>query len=193
MKVISKAELVLSAAKKEQWPESQLKEICLAGRSNVGKSSLINTLCSRKKLAYVGNKPGKTRLLNFFNIDDEWMLVDVPGYGYANASKTMLIQFGQMMEDYFAKREQLKGMILIVDIRHKPTEDDCMMLEFARYHQIPTCIVATKADKLSHNKQIKQIEIIRKTLLINENEPLVLFSAETGKGREALWNEIERF
>lgn len=193
MRTVSKAELVLSAAKKEQWPSSTLKEICLAGRSNVGKSSLINTLCSRKKLAYVGNKPGKTKLLNFFIIDDDLMIVDVPGYGYANASKATLIQFGQMMEDYFSQREQLKGMILIVDIRHKPTEDDITMLEFARYHQIPLCIVATKADKLSYNKQIKQIEIIRKTLQINENEPLILFSAESGKGREALWQAIDRF
>lgn len=193
MRTVSKAELVLSAAKKEQWPSGTLKEICLAGRSNVGKSSLINTLCSRKKLAYVGNKPGKTKLLNFFIIDDDLMIVDVPGYGYANASKATLIQFGQMMEDYFSQREQLKGMILIVDIRHKPTEDDITMLEFARYHQIPLCIVATKADKLSYNKQIKQIEIIRKTLQINENEPLILFSAESGKGREALWQAIDRF
>ncbi len=193
MKVINKAELVLSAAKIDQWPNSQLKEVCLAGRSNVGKSSLINTLCSRKKLAYVGNKPGKTKLLNFFVINDELMMVDVPGYGYANASKIALIQFGEMMEDYFSKREQLKGMVLIVDIRHKPTDDDITMLEYARYHQIPLCIVATKADKLSHNKQIKQIKIIQETLKINENEPIILFSSETGKGRESLWNEIDKF
>ena len=107
-----KAELVISAPDKKSWPDTTLPEIVLAGRSNVGKSSFINAMCGRKKLAYVGNTPGKTRLLNFFNLDDKYMFVDVPGYGYANISKTQLIKFGQMMEDYFSERTQKKGCLL---------------------------------------------------------------------------------
>lgn len=193
MKNIIQAELVVSAPDESQWPESELPEVVLAGRSNVGKSTFINAICNRKKLAYVGNTPGKTRLLNFFVLNETMMLVDVPGYGYAAISKDQMIRFGSMMETYFEKREQLKGLVMIVDIRHKPTEDDITMLEFARYNSIPLCVIATKADKISYHKQLKQIEIIKQTLKLQESETLILFSSVTLKGLDAVWNKLSEF
>lgn len=190
MITFQKAELLVSAPSKEYWPESSLPEIVLAGRSNVGKSSFINTMCTRKKLAYVGNAPGKTRLLNFFNLDDKYMFVDVPGYGYAKISKQQLIKFGQMMEDYFSERSQKKGMVLLVDARHKPTEDDVTMMEFARYYEIPLCVVATKMDKLKSSQRQKQLRTIRETLQLNHDEPLFPFSAEKKIGMDAIWDYL---
>lgn len=190
MITFQKAELVVSAPDKKSWPETTLPEVVLAGRSNVGKSSFINAMCGRKKLAYVGNTPGKTRLLNFFNLDDKYMFVDVPGYGYANISKTQLKKFGQMMEDYFAQREQKKGLVILVDARHMPTDDDLTMLEFARYYEIPVAIVATKTDKLPSTKLKNQLQRIRKELGLDEDEPLFPFSAEKKEGIEAVWDYL---
>lgn len=183
-----KAELVLSAPSKTEWPESTLPEIVLAGRSNVGKSSFINAMCNRKKLAYVGNTPGKTRLLNFFNLDDKYMFVDVPGYGYANISKQQLIRFGEMMEDYFSERVQKKGLVLLVDARHQPTEDDRLMLDFARYHELPVVVVATKADKVKRSQIDNHMKKIREILELNSEEPLFLFSAEDKRNVDEIWN-----
>jgi len=185
-----KAELVISAPDKKSWPDTDLPEVVLAGRSNVGKSSFINTMCGRKKLAYVGNSPGKTRLLNFFNLDDKYMFVDVPGYGYAKISKTQLLKFGQMMEDYFSQRKQKKGMVLLVDARHKPTEDDITMMEFARYYEIPICIVATKMDKVKPSQKHKQLKEIRRVLDMREDEPLFPFSSERKEGMEPIWDYL---
>lgn len=182
-----KAELVTSAPDKKSWPDTDLPEVVLAGRSNVGKSSFINAITERKKLAYVGNTPGKTRLLNFFNLDDKYMLVDVPGYGYANISKTQLIKFGQMMEDYFAQRQQKKGLVILVDARHLPTEDDETMLEFARYYEIPICIVATKIDKVKPSQRLHKIKQIKEALSLSSDEVLIPFSAETKEGMEQVW------
>lgn len=190
MRTIQYCELVTSAPDKSFWPESQLPEIVLAGRSNVGKSSFINTMVNRKKLAYVGNTPGKTRLLNFFNIDDTFLFVDVPGYGYANISKRQLQAFGQMMEDYFGTREQKIGLVLLVDARHKPSEDDITMMEYARYHHLPVVVVATKIDKLKRSEISKKMGKIASTLEIPETE-IVQFSSETSKGREAVWKKID--
>lgn len=190
MITIHKAELVISAPDRHSWPESDLPEVVLAGRSNVGKSSLINTIIQRKKLAYVGNTPGKTRLLNFFNLNDQYMLVDVPGYGYANASKTMLKKFGEMMEDYFAERTQKRGLLLIVDARHKPTEDDRLMIDFARYYDLPCFVVATKMDKLKRSEIKKNLNVIKETLLLREEEVLIPFSSETKQGVDEVWNEL---
>ena len=190
---INEAKLIVSAPDKKSWPDTKLPEIVLAGRSNVGKSSLINTITQRKKLAYVGNTPGKTRLINFFEINQRIMLVDVPGYGYANASKAMLIKFGEMMEDYFNERKQKKGVVLIVDARHKPTEDDVTMLDFIRYYEIPFVIVATKIDKVKKNDINKNIQRIRETLSLKADDRLVRFSSETKAGVEELWNVIEEF
>lgn len=191
-KHIQNADFVISAANQTQWPESELPEIVLAGRSNVGKSSLINTLVNRKKLAYVGNTPGKTKLLNFFNLDNKYMFVDVPGYGYANTSKSQLIKFGEMMEDYFHYRTQAKCLILIVDARHKPTQDDINMLEFARYYHLATIVVATKVDKVKNSQLKKAFDLIKTTLNLND-EMLVSFSSETKKGRETLWQSIDHY
>lgn len=190
MITIHKTELVISAPDRHSWPESDLPEVVLAGRSNVGKSSLINTITQRKKLAYVGNTPGKTRLLNFFNLNDQYMLVDVPGYGYANASKTMLKKFGEMMEDYFAERTQKRGLLLIVDARHKPTEDDRLMIDFARYYDLPCFVVATKMDKLKRSEIKKNLNVIKETLLLREEEVLIPFSSETKQGVDEVWDEL---
>lgn len=190
MITFNKAELVVSAPDKKSWPDTNLPEIVLAGRSNVGKSSFINAMCNRKKLAYVGNTPGKTRLLNFFNLDDKYMFVDVPGYGYANISKKQLLLFGQMMEDYFSERKQKKGVVILVDSRHKPTDDDYTMLEFARYYEIPVAIVATKIDKLPSTKLKNQLKMIRRELDLKDTEPLFPFSAENKIGMEEVWKYL---
>ena len=162
----------------------------LAGRSNVGKSSFINAITGRKKLAYVGNTPGKTRLLNFFNIDDRYMFVDVPGYGFANLSKAQLIAFGEMMEDYFANRIQKKGLLMLVDARHLPSEDDLGMLEYARYYEIPVCIVATKTDKVQASKRYHMLKQIRNALNLKSDEVLIPFSAQTKEGVDEVWEQI---
>ena len=183
--------LVISAPDSKSWPDSVLPEIVMAGRSNVVKSSLINTITRRKNLAYVGNTPGKTRLLNFFNIDDRFMLVDVPGYGYANASKKMLIQFGEMMEDYFEQRKQKKGLLIIVDARHKPSEDDITMIEYARYHHMRLAVIATKMDKLKRSEIQKCLDKIKTTLQLSEEEPLIPFSSEKKQGIDRVWQVID--
>lgn len=185
-----KAELVISATDRHSWPESNLPEIVLAGRSNVGKSSFINAMTDRKKLAYVGSTPGKTRLLNFFNLDDKYMLVDVPGYGYANLSKQQLLRFGEMMEDYFNERQQKKGAVILVDARHLPTEDDHTMLEYIRYFEVPILIVATKIDKVPKTKRAHHLSLIRKDLQLRTDEKLFAFSSQTKEGAEAIWEAM---
>ena len=185
-----KAELVISAPDRNSWPDTTLPEIVLAGRSNVGKSSFINAMTGRKNLAYVGSTPGKTRLLNFFNLDDKYMLVDVPGYGYANISKQQLLRFGEMMEDYFTERKQQKGAVILVDSRHLPTEDDHTMLEFIRYFHLPIVIVATKIDKVPKTKRAHRLALIRKDLQLEPNETLFAFSSETKQGREEVWEKL---
>lgn len=191
MKTFNECKLVISAAKKEQWPQTDLPEIVLAGRSNVGKSSFINTMCNRKKLAYVGNTPGKTRLLNFFNLDDTLMFVDVPGYGYANISQKQLIQFGEMMEDYFSGRTQKKGLVMLVDARHRPSEDDLSMMEYAKYYEIPVVVIATKIDKVKNSQRGKCLRAIVEDLGI-EKEQLIPFSSETKEGVNKAWEAIDK-
>lgn len=192
MKQFNQCELIISAPDKDSWPNTQLPEIVLAGRSNVGKSSFINTLTNRKKLAYVGNTPGKTRLLNFFQLDDELMFVDVPGYGYANTSRAQLIKFGEMMEDYFSEREQKKGLVLIVDSRHKPSEDDIVMMDYARYFAIPVVVIATKIDKLKRSERDRKLKLIKQTLSMDDHDVLIPFSSESKEGVDEAWREIEK-
>ena len=181
---------VTSASKQSEWPEIELPEFCLAGRSNVGKSSFINTLVNRKNLAYVGKTPGKTQLLNFFSIDDDLTIVDVPGYGYASRSYSKLIDFGNMMEDYFANRENLKALFLIVDLRHKPTNDDIGMIEFAKENHINTVIIATKHDKCKNSEIAKNKKLIAQTLGVLPSS-IILFSSHTRYGLDDVWNKIE--
>ena len=185
------SEFVISAVEKEQWPESDLPEVVVVGRSNVGKSSFINALTNKKKLAYVGNTPGKTRLINFFKIDDNWMLVDVPGYGYADTSKEEIRKFGLMVEEYLEKRKQLKRVFLLVDFRHKPSNDDVLMYNFLKYYQLPVTIIATKVDKVSAKDKDKNLKQIKDALDIVVGDNIVLFSSLSKYGREEVISIIE--
>jgi len=193
MRVFNDCSLVISAASKEQWPESDLPEIVLAGRSNVGKSSFINAMTNRKKLAYVGNTPGKTRLLNFFNLDNQLMFVDVPGYGYANVSKKQLQKFGLMIEEYLKNRPNLRHVFLLVDYRHKPSEDDKLMYNFLKYYNLPVTIVATKYDKVNRSLRAKQDDLIKNTLNPLLGDEIVNFSSVTKLGKERIYEIINNY
>ncbi|MBO9130523.1 ribosome biogenesis GTP-binding protein YihA/YsxC [Bacillus sp. 165] len=187
---VTKAEIVISAVKPAQYPEGGLPEIALAGRSNVGKSSFINKMLHRKSLARISSKPGKTQTLNFYVINDEMHFVDVPGYGYAKVSKKEREAWGKMIETYFTSREQLKAAVLLVDLRHPPTNDDVMMYEFLKHYDVPVIIVATKADKIPKGKWQKHLKVVKETLDIEKEDTLVLFSSETGMGKEEAWKAI---
>lgn len=190
---VTKAELVISAVKPEQYPDGLLPEFALAGRSNVGKSSFINKMINRKNLARTSSKPGKTQTLNFYLINESLYFVDVPGYGFAKVSKKEREAWGKMMETYFTTREQLRAVVLIVDLRHPPTKDDVMMYEFLKHYEIPAIIVATKADKVPKGKWQKHQKVVRETLNIADGDELIVFSAETGQGKEEAWAALERF
>lgn len=192
MKVTS-ADIVISAVKPDQYPVEPLPEFALAGRSNVGKSSFINKMLNRKALARTSSKPGKTQTLNFYIINEAFHFVDVPGYGYAKVSKKEREAWGKMIETYITKREQLKAVILIVDLRHPPTADDRMMYEFLKHYQIPVIIIATKADKVPKSKWQKHIKICKETLELEADDPIVLFSSETGEGKDKAWDLLESY
>jgi len=187
---INKAEFMLCAAWQSQWPNNDLPEICMAGRSNVGKSSLINTITARKQLAKVSSTPGKTRTLNFFNINDELRLVDVPGYGYAKVNDKIKESFGSMIDTYLSKRDTLKGLVLIVDYRHKPTRDDIEMYEYAKYYKLPVIVVATKEDKLKRNDLSKNEKLIKQTLNFADDDYFIRFSSLNKKGVDEVWDAI---
>jgi len=188
---INKAEYICTAVYEEQFPKIQKPEVVFSGRSNVGKSSLINMLTERKKLAYFSQRPGKTQTLNFYNINDVITLVDIPGYGYAKVSKKQQAAFAEMIETYFEKRTQCAVVCLLLDIRHNPTEDDRQMLAFLQYYQVPMIILCTKADKLSKNKQYNQLKKLKAVLAITDDTvPIILTSAETGMGKDKAWAEI---
>lgn len=173
-----KSEFVISTADKAQWPDTEYPEIVVVGRSNVGKSSFINAFTQRKKLAYVGNTPGKTRLINFFLIDESWMLVDVPGYGYAKMSKETLMKLGRMMDDYFNHRHQISCVIQLVDARHKPTRDDLEMISTMKELGLPVVIVATKIDKVAKTKRIKALKQISQAVHIPISQVFSVSSTE---------------
>ncbi|MFZ8102334.1 ribosome biogenesis GTP-binding protein YihA/YsxC, partial [Staphylococcus arlettae] len=142
-------EILISAVKSEQYPETGLSEVALSGRSNVGKSSFINSMIGRKNMARTSQQPGKTQTLNFYNIDNQLVFVDVPGYGYAKVSKKQREAFGKMIEQYITERDSLKLVIQLVDLRHNPTEDDILMYNFLKYYELPTLVIATKEDKIA--------------------------------------------
>lgn len=190
--IIKHAEFITSAAKKGQYPPLGPSEIAFAGRSNVGKSSLINLLTRQRKLAKVSQNPGKTRTINFFNIDDSWRIVDLPGYGYAKVSKSESESWGKMMEDYLENRENLKIVALLVDSRHEPTAQDKQMYDYLRYYNLSGLVVATKADKLSKNELNKNLAMIRKELELEQDEILIAVSALKKTGVDELLNEIGR-
>jgi GTP-binding protein len=187
MKVIS-SEIIISAVKPEQYPDVDMPEFALAGRSNVGKSSFINKMLNRKGLARISSKPGKTQTLNFYLINELFHFVDVPGYGYAKVSKTERAAWGRMIETYFTTREQLRACMLIVDLRHPPTEDDIMMYGFLKHYGIPCVVIATKADKIPKGKWQKHLKVTRESLELDENDHIVVFSSETGEGKDKAWS-----
>ncbi|MFU9939000.1 ribosome biogenesis GTP-binding protein YihA/YsxC [Listeria monocytogenes] len=189
---VNNVELIISAVRPEQYPETDLPEYALAGRSNVGKSSFINTMIRRKSMARISQKPGKTQTLNFYKIEEALFFVDVPGYGFAKVSKTEREKWGVMIETYITSREQLRGVIQIVDLRHKPTEDDRMMYEFLKYYDIPVIVIATKADKIPRSKWQKNAKIVRETLDFDPDDKFVLFSSETKMGKDEAWQFIKK-
>ena len=184
------AEIVLSAVSKAQYPQDDMPEIALAGRSNVGKSSFINTLLGRKNLARTSSKPGKTQQLNFYNIDDKLRFVDVPGYGYAKVSKTERAKWGKMIEEYLTSRENLRAVVSLVDLRHDPSADDVQMYEFLKYYEIPVIVVATKADKIPRGKWNKHESAIKKMLNFEASDRFIIFSSETRQGYDQAWDAI---
>ncbi|WP_338233114.1 ribosome biogenesis GTP-binding protein YihA/YsxC [Companilactobacillus muriivasis] len=181
----------LSAVSSKQYPDEGYPEIALLGRSNVGKSSLINTLINRKSFARTSSTPGKTQTLNFYNIEDQLYLVDVPGYGFAKVSKKQREEFGVMIEEYLTTRSPLRGVVILVDGRHAPSDDDISMYQFVSYYHIPTLIVATKMDKVKGNQWNKTVSQVKKAMGVNQTDSLQLFSAATKKGKDEVWAWIE--
>ena len=185
------AKLLASAASEKDWPDSNLPEIIFVGRSNAGKSSLINALLNRKNLAYVGKTPGKTRLLNFFSVNDQWVFCDAPGYGYATRDEEAAIAFNELLEPCFEKRDALKAMLLVLDIRRTPSEDDLSMVEFGRHKHLPILVACCKSDKLSKNQIHNQLFKISKELDIPKTNLLPISSVKK-TGLDSLWEEIYR-
>ena len=188
---ITDAKLEVMATRRSQYPETDLPEFMLVGRSNVGKSSFINTILGRKNIAYTSGKPGKTQTLNFYRVNNSLFLVDVPGYGYAAVNKKNQEKFGKMIEEYLEKRDELIRVFMLIDFRHKPTEDDQLMYNFLKYYNIPVTVVATKVDKVGNSKLEKNKKIILDTLDLVVGDDLVLFSSVTKLGKEAILNKIE--
>ncbi len=190
--IIKKAELETVAVKRSQYPEDNVPEIAFAGRSNVGKSSLLNLLTNRKSLARVSGAPGKTRTINFYRINDEFRIVDLPGYGYAKISKSISENWGDMMEEYFQNRQGLKKVVQLVDIRHAPSVQDVQMYEYLRHYGLDGLVVATKADKVSRNEMQKCMKTIRQTLKLGPDDLVIPVSALKRQGHDNLLAEIEK-
>ena len=188
---IDSVELKTCAVRASQYPEEGLPEFLLVGRSNVGKSSFINTLINRKNFAHTSSKPGKTQTLNFYLVNKRFYFVDVPGYGYAAVSHERQRKFGVMIEEYLKSRESLKCVFLLIDYRHKPTEDDCLMYDFLKYYNLKIKVVATKYDKVSKNNREKQNKLIKDTLKLPSDEEFIPFSTVSKKGRDEVYQVIE--
>lgn len=183
--------LVVSAVRRSQYPDDELPEFILLGRSNVGKSSFLNTLVNRKNLARISSKPGKTSTINFYNVEDKFYLVDVPGYGYADTSKEEVRKFGLMVEEYLEKRKELKRVFLLIDFRHSPSNDDKLMYDYLKYYQIPVTVVATKYDKVGAKEKEKNLKNLKNTLDIVVGDNIVYFSSVSKTGREEVLKIIE--
>ena len=190
--IIKKAELEAVAVKPDQYPPDTIAEIAFAGRSNVGKSSLLNLLTGRKSLARVSGSPGKTRTINFYRINDRFRIVDLPGYGYAKVSRSVTENWGAMMENYLEGRKNLKRVVQLVDIRHAPSAQDVQMYQYLRYYGLAGIVVATKADKVSRNELPKCINQIRKALQLEAEDLVIPVSALKRTGYETLLEEIEK-
>lgn len=189
--VINEANLDIIATRRSQYPTNGRSEFLLVGRSNVGKSSFINSILSRKNLAHTSSKPGKTQTLNFYGINDKFYLIDVPGYGYAAVDKKTQSKFGMMIEEYLEKRDELKRVFMLIDFRIKPTEDDMLMYNFLKYYNLPVTVIATKADKVSGSKKEKQLRMILETLDLVVGDDLIVFSSVTKLGVNEVHKKIE--
>jgi GTP-binding protein len=191
MRVLS-AEFVLSAKEPAHYPPAVLPEVAFAGRSNVGKSSLINALLNRKKLARTSNTPGRTQEINFFRVNDRFAFIDLPGYGYAKVPESIRKWWGPMVETYLRERDTLRLVVLILDVRRDPSEEDLQLIDWMRCYQIPFLIVLTKTDKVSNNEFSDRRRRIVERIGLPAETPFVAFSAKTGTGKESLWREIRK-
>jgi GTP-binding protein len=188
---ITNAKFYKSVFKFEDCPRLRQPEVAFSGRSNVGKSSLINRITRQKKLARTSNTPGRTQSLNYYNIDDKFYLVDLPGYGFANVPQKVKDDWAELIDNYLHYRENLLGIVQIIDARHKPTKDDKMMVEWLKASGLSFLIAATKVDKISNNKRAKQKKVIYKELQLDKKDNFIFFSAETGEGINAVYNYLE--
>ena len=181
------------AVRESQYPGENLPEFLLVGRSNVGKSSFINTLINRKNFAHTSSKPGKTQTLNFYNVNENFYLVDVPGYGYASVDKQTQAKFGLMIEEYLMNREALKRVFLIIDYRNKPMEDDLLMYNFLKYYHKEVTIVATKYDKVSQSKRAKVEKVLNSSFDLQDMDNIIYFSSVTKEGKDKVMNIINSY
>ena len=189
---INTIELIISPVRESQYPTDNKEEFLLVGRSNVGKSSFINTIINRKNYARTSSTPGKTQTLNFYKINDSFYLVDAPGYGFAKVRNSLKKKFGLIMESYLKSRENLKMVFLLVEFRHKPTSDDIMMYDYLKYYNVPVTIICTKVDKVSKNNHAKNKNIIQKELNLPDDKNIILFSSVTKIGKNEVYEEIEK-
>ena len=185
--------LIISAVKKAQYPDTGLTEVALSGRSNVGKSTFINSMIGRKNMARTSQQPGKTQTLNFYNIDEQLIFVDVPGYGYAKVSKVQREKFGKMIEEYITQRENLKLVIQLVDLRYQPTEDDVLMYNYLKHFDIPTLVICTKEDKIAKGKVQKHIKRIKDKLELESGDNIISYSSIKNSKQQEIWNFIETY
>lgn len=191
--IIKNVELETVCGITSKLPENTLPEVAFAGKSNVGKSSLINALVNRKALARTSGQPGKTQTINFYNVNQEMYIVDLPGYGYAKVSKEVAAKWGPMIENYLHTSRQLRMVFLLIDLRHKPTANDVQMYRWILSNGFSPVIVATKADKIKRSQRDKQLKLLKETLRVMEGVPVVPFSAVTKQGREDIWELIETY
>lgn len=190
--IVKEAQLEAVAVRANQYPEDTMPEIAFAGRSNVGKSSLLNLLTGRKSLARVSGSPGKTRTINFYRINDSFRIVDLPGYGYAKVSKEMIKDWGPMMEEYFQIRSGLRKVVQLVDIRHAPSAQDIQMYQYLKHYGLDGIVVATKADKVSRNEMQKCISVIRRTLDLDRDDVVIPVSALKRTGQDKLLEQMDK-
>lgn len=188
---VNNVNLEVVSGNTSQFPDTGLLEIAFAGKSNVGKSSLINALINRKSYARTSSQPGKTQTINFYNIEDKLYFVDLPGYGYAKVSKTERERWGKFIESYLYERQQLKQILLLVDIRHEPGNNDKMLYDWIVYNGFDPIVIATKLDKIKRSQIDKHVSIIRKSLGITDRKKIVPFSATTKQGKDTLWEIID--
>ncbi len=192
MKIIS-ADIVISAVRQSQYPPPKLPEFLVIGRSNVGKSSFINAIMNRKNLAKTSNKPGRTQTLNFYLVNKDFYLIDVPGYGYASTNKKKQLKFGKMIEEYIENRENLKEVFMLIDFRHKPTKDDLIMYNYLKYFNLKVVLVATKTDKVPKSLREKNINQIKSSIDLVIGDNIVLFSAVSKEGKKEVQEIIGKY